>query len=80
MVKLLILANFHEIDLLTSLMTFDPDEKKIHMYTGKMHCSSVNQKILLCLGLEIKILEVFFGIFDPVTPNDLWLTFDLISR
>ena len=34
-------------------MTFDPN-KKIHMYTGKMHW-----EILLSLVLEIKIQEVF---------------------
>ena len=33
---------FDKFDLLTSLMTFDPDEKKIHIYTGKMHCSTSN--------------------------------------
>ena len=33
---------FDKFDLLTPLMTFDPDEKKIHMYTGKMHCSNSN--------------------------------------
>ena len=52
-------AIFYKIDRLTPLMTFDPDEKKIHMYTGKMHCSNFNQKILRCSVLEINIFEVF---------------------
>ena len=34
-------------------------KKKIHMYTGKMHCSHLNWEILLSLVLEIKIQEVF---------------------
>ena len=45
-----------KLELLTPLMTFDPDIKKTLKYTGKMHCSSLNQNILLCLILEIKIL------------------------
>ena len=65
---------FDKFDLLTPLMTFDPDEKKIHMYTGKVHCSHLNWEILLSLVLEIKIQEVF----KLKTGNDPLMTFDLL--
>ena len=55
-----------KFDLLTPLMTFDPKEK-IHMYTGKMHCSNSNYKFLLCLVLEIKIIKLKTG-NDPCDP------------
>ncbi len=46
------------------------------MYYGKMHCSSLNLKILLSLVVEMKIFEVFM----PQTENDPLMTFDLEKK